>query len=173
VSPVQLERDGRQPASEPAMPLGVSVPVGSVVVVATVFACAGIPLRDSGLRYGLLAAVSCGFALAVGAWVPALLVAGIGFLLADGFLVGSFGELAWHGQADLWRAGTLVVAAAAGLGVAQIWRHWVVLRALWKLEFFANRPPHPARTGVFIHVPGPQRRARELVAVHERVHERE
>jgi hypothetical protein len=121
------------------MPLGVSVPAGLVGVVALLLVEAPLPAADAGARFGLLVAGVYLFAAAVGDPVAALLVSGGAWLFYDGFVVGAFGELSWHGPADLGRAAVLLLSAVAATGSGHLRRRRTVLRGLAELEAFVRR----------------------------------
>jgi K+-sensing histidine kinase KdpD len=48
--------------------------------------------------------------------------AGLAWLVVNGFLVDRFGELSWHGPADVYRAVMLAVAGLLGLLIASVRR---------------------------------------------------
>ena len=84
-------------------------------VVATAAALAAAPLPATGARLTLICAV-----LAAHAWlVPdiraALAGAGMAFLLLDGFLVNSHGELSWDGRASLAQVALLALTSLPAL----------------------------------------------------------
>jgi len=49
-------------------------------------------------------------------------VAGLAWLVVNGFLVDRFGELSWHGTADIYRALMLISAGILGLLIAAVRR---------------------------------------------------
>ena len=48
--------------------------------------------------------------------------AGLAWLVVNGFLVDRFGELSWHGPADIDRAVMLILAGVLGLLIAAVRR---------------------------------------------------
>ncbi len=104
----------------PVAPLGISVGLGTVAVLVTVFVGALVPVHLAGVTWALLAAVVAGFAAWAADVAAAVLVAALTFLVANGFLVNRQGELSWHGAADLHRGALLLTAAAVGLVVARV-----------------------------------------------------
>ena len=84
----------------------------------------------------------------------------LAFLVFDGFLVNSLGQLSWHGAADGWRLLTLAVAVAAGFiaGVAyravsrwlrwRRWTLWITAQARQADGLFDDE--QPARPRVFV-----------------------
>ena len=126
-------------------PLGVTVPVGVVLVVATLLIGAAAWPREEELRFGLLVAAVGSVAVAVGDLLPAALVAAAAWMFFDGFVVGDFGVLAWHGRADLVRVVVLLLAAAPA-GVGRLRRRRAARGGVRTLERFANqdRPPGTA-----------------------------
>jgi hypothetical protein len=104
----------------PVAPLGISVGLGTVAVLVTVFVGALVPAHLAGGTWALLAVVVAGFAAWAADVAAAVLVAALTFVVANGFLVNRHGELSWHGAADLHRGALLLAAAAVGLVVARV-----------------------------------------------------
>ena len=118
------------------VPSGFGIAAGSVVVVGSAFGAAVVPATAGAVRLGVVAA-----SLAVFAALPVTATAAAGsgvlaFLVFNGFLVNSLGQLSWHGAADGWRLLTIATAVAAGFiaGMAyravNRWLRWR-RRALW------------------------------------------
>jgi hypothetical protein len=122
----------------PQAPLGISVGIGAAAVVAAAFADAVVPYRLGSLRWLLLTLVVAGFALWAADTVATVIVAGLAFVLANGFLVNHRGELSWHGQADLWRLAVLAVAAGVGLALGHARSRQAARRRFVDLEAWAN-----------------------------------
>jgi hypothetical protein len=122
----------------PQAPLGISVGIGAAAVVAAAFADAVVPHRLVSLRWLLLTLVVAGFALWAADTVATVIIAGLAFVLANGFLVNHQGELSWHGQADLWRLAVLVVAAGLGLALGYARSRRAARRRFVDLEAWAN-----------------------------------
>jgi hypothetical protein len=106
---------------------GLLIGSGALLVTLVTMGASAIPSTSGGLRFGVVA-------FAVGAFAALTLdrmaVAGTGalaWLLVNGFLVDRFGELSWHGRADVYRALMLVAVASVGL----IGGHAVRLRSVW------------------------------------------
>jgi hypothetical protein len=117
----------RPVATSPARPTSLLIGTGALTVMLATLGVASIP-ASSALRFGVVAVAVGGFAAlaldgAAVAWTGAL-----AWLLVNGFLVDRFGELSWHGRADLYRALVLVAAAAVGLAAG----HVVRLCWLWR-----------------------------------------
>jgi hypothetical protein len=81
-----------------------------------------VPSADPGWRFGVMAATVALFALVAADPVAATSTAVLAWLVTNGFLIDRFGELSWHGPADIDRAAMLTVAAALGLLVAAVRR---------------------------------------------------
>jgi hypothetical protein len=97
------------------MPVGVNIAYGAVVVVFAALGAAAIPSGDTGWRLIVVAAAVGLFAALTVDWRAAVFIAGLAWLVVDGFLVDQYGQLSWHGPADLVRL--VVLVATAGLGV--------------------------------------------------------
>ena len=104
---------------DPDVPVGINLAWGAVAVVVAGFVAATVPARHSDARL-LVVAVTVGlFALLTGDARAAGAVVALGWLVDNGFLVDRFGQLAWHGNADLLRLAVLVTVAGLGLLVAR------------------------------------------------------
>lgn len=103
-------------------PMGISIAIGVVGVIAGGLIAGALPAADPGWRFGVIAIAVAAFAAisldqrALGA------VALIAFGVQNGFLEDQFGQLSWHGSEDLWRALLLVVAGACGLALGEAYR---------------------------------------------------
>ena len=105
---------------DPQTPVGINVGVGAVAVVSAAVVAAMVPVVDAGWRFGVVAAavgLFAAFTLDQRALGP---VAGIAWLVVNGFLVNRLGELSWHGSADLLRLMLLVVVGTSGLVVGEV-----------------------------------------------------
>jgi hypothetical protein len=107
---------GRTPRVPP--PAGIRLAIGAAAVAVAAFAASAIPGSDGPQRTLLVAAAVGAFAAWSDDWMTALLVAALGFLVVDGFLVDSLGQLSWHGGADVLRLSALVGAAVIGTTLA-------------------------------------------------------
>ena len=94
---------------------GVDVALGAVVVVFAALAAAAIPSGDIGWRLVAVAAAVGLFAAWTDDGLAAAFIVGLAWLVVNGFLVDRYGQLSWHGWADLLRL--LVLVAAAGVGI--------------------------------------------------------
>lgn len=119
-------RSVESPAPERAIVFG---PAGYLAGYLATFAVA-VVLGAAHRRYGLpgvhvevtlLAAVVLAGAVCVGAGA-ALATAGFGWLFCDGFVLGRFGELHWHGAGDAERMLLFLGAAVAGIAVRLAFR---------------------------------------------------
>lgn len=101
------------------IPTGIAAGMGAVVVVAAGLIAATVPASLPAWRLVVMAvAVAVVAAVSLNARATAVLAL-IAFLIVNGFLEDEFGELSWHGLADLWRA--VALAAAGGFGLAAGW----------------------------------------------------
>lgn len=99
-------------------PVGISLAVGLLAVgVARVFAAAA-PRSEPVLRWSLVVAAVGGYAGAVVGFRSGVFLAVSGFLIFNGFVADSSGDLSWHGSTDAERLATVflvvLVAWAAG-----------------------------------------------------------
>lgn len=104
------------------LPREFAVALGAVGVVAAGFLAAIIPASDTGWRFGMIAVAVGLFAAITLDQLALAAVAILGFLVFNGFLTDQFGQLKWHGSADLWRLLLLIVAGAWGLAVGEAYR---------------------------------------------------
>jgi len=96
-------------------PFGINLAAGALALVAGDFLAGRVPATD-GLVRGAMVAISLGvFAVLTVDWraVAALVVPA--WMVLNGFLVNTLGDLSWHGRADLYRLAALVAAGALGL----------------------------------------------------------
>ncbi|WP_157546810.1 hypothetical protein [Hamadaea tsunoensis] len=101
-------------ADDHEVPGGILVGAGALVIIVAGFVASAIPQSAGNLRYGVLVAAVLGFAALCRRWSVAIAVAGIGFLVFDGFLVNQLGVLSWHGWADAGRIAALGAALIFG-----------------------------------------------------------
>jgi hypothetical protein len=101
-------------------PVGVNIGVGSVLMVGAGIIGATVP--SDGWRLTVIALALAGFAAATLDQLALAPVLVLGFGILNGFLVDRYGQLSWHGSADLWRLMVLVMAGAVGLGVGAGYR---------------------------------------------------
>lgn len=130
--------------SDPRLPLGLTLPLGFVATFV-----AAVPL---GLSRGWLLAVGglAGMAAVVAAvsWTAragaAACIAGMGWLMLDGFVVHRYGDLAWNGGRDPRRLTVLLAAAlAASIGRALL----LAVRSRHPAESLLPRPRTPGDDG--------------------------
>jgi hypothetical protein len=93
---------------------GVLVGAGAAVVVVATVVAAAIPPAHSAARFAVVAVAVGAFAALTRNRLAVVFTTALAWLLVNGFLVDRFGELSWHGRADLVRALMLVGAAALG-----------------------------------------------------------
>lgn len=105
-----------------ATPLGIAVGSGAVVMIVSGLIAAAIPVAYPGWRFAVMAVAVGAFAAVFVDHVALAVVAVIAFLISNGFLEDRFGQLAWHGSADLWRLLLLVMVGAGGLAVGEGYR---------------------------------------------------
>jgi hypothetical protein len=109
--------------TEDSRPIGILIGGGALVAVLATTVAAAAPATGE-WRLGIIAIAIGLFAafarrpLAVSSTVV------LAWLLVNGFLVDRFGELSWHGRADLYRAAALILAGAGGqvVGVLRLVR---------------------------------------------------
>lgn len=93
------------------------VAIGFVASLAGVTVLSNVPLHEPA-PVAVLAVLAFGSAF-LGGYDAAVVVGGLCWLFADGFLVNRFGQLSWHGSADALRLavflGAAVLGATAGL----------------------------------------------------------
>ena len=113
-------------------PTGISVGVGSIVVVVAAMLAALIPRAHTDWRFAVVAVAVGLLATFTRDWLATAAVAVLAWLVVDGFLVDRMGELSWHGSADRSRFVLLILAGGAGLmlgeGAAAL-REW---RMRWR-----------------------------------------
>ncbi|MBV9922325.1 MAG: hypothetical protein JOY78_15955 [Pseudonocardia sp.] len=117
------------------VPTGFGIAGGSVVVVFAALLAGALPSSASVARLNLFSVVVAGFAACP---LTAFAVTGtsaLAFLVFDGFLVNSFGQLSWHGAVDGWRLLTLAVAVAVGFATGVVYRA-AERRRRWRRELF-------------------------------------
>jgi hypothetical protein len=99
----------------PGVSAGIDSALGAAVVVFAALGAAGLPSVDSGWRLVVVAVALGLFSALTADALAAAFVGVLAWLIVNGFLVDRYGQLSWHGWADLVRL--LVLAAAAGVGV--------------------------------------------------------
>jgi hypothetical protein len=105
-----------------ATPTGIAVAIGAVAMIVAALVAAAIPASQPGWRFGVMA-VAVGLFAAISLDQRALaVIALIAYGIANGFLEDRFGQLSWHGSADIWRALLLVMVGAWGLAVGEGYR---------------------------------------------------
>jgi hypothetical protein len=113
-------------------PIGVSVALGASSVIVAALVAASIPSGFAALRFGVIAATVFGYAAVSRVPRAVGVVALIGLLISNGFLEDHFGQLVWHGSADIWRALLLVVFGALGSVAGEGYRFVIDLRRRYR-----------------------------------------
>jgi K+-sensing histidine kinase KdpD len=107
----------RQPVVDTRPPSEIACAAGFAVTAA---ACVVLSVANRYLGSDRLTTDVVVLALVVAAFawfvrpVAAVVVAVLGWLILNGFLVDQFGTLRWHGEVDAARLAVLIIAAAAG-----------------------------------------------------------
>jgi hypothetical protein len=122
----------RRPTGVDRTPVGINVGIGSGVMVVAGLVGASIP--SAAWRLTVIALAVAGFAATTLDEVALAPVAALGFAILNGFLIDRYGQLSWHGSADLGRLMLLVVAGGVGLGFGEAWRLLRNLRERWLAE---------------------------------------
>jgi hypothetical protein len=117
---------------KPATPIGVSVAIGASLVIVAAFVASAIPNGFAALRFGVIAAAVFGYAACSRMPRAIGIVALIGLLISNGFLEDRFGQLEWHGSADIWRVLLLVVSGALGLAAGTGYQFVADLRSRYR-----------------------------------------
>lgn len=112
-------------------PVGINLAAGTGMVIAAALLAAPIPFAHTGWRFAVVALAVGLFAALTLDQLALAAVALLGWLVVNGFLVDRFGELSWHGSADLYRMLLLVVAGAFGLAAGEAYRQLAALRTRW------------------------------------------
>jgi hypothetical protein len=99
-------------------PFGIDLATGAVVMVGAAFVA--VLFRDVDARLVVVAIVAGGYAAAVADTRASVAVAAIGYLLFNGFLVNSLGELTWDGMSSLWHLFVFVLAIGLGLALRRV-----------------------------------------------------
>ncbi|HVX46453.1 MAG TPA: hypothetical protein VHC49_21345 [Mycobacteriales bacterium] len=102
-------------------PTGIFVGIGSVVIVLGCLVAGLFPVHPDGARIAVLAVVIGAFSWVCGDVVAAVVTAGIGCLLRNGFLADRDGVLRWHGMSDLRCMGVFLGAALVASAAARWW----------------------------------------------------
>jgi hypothetical protein len=116
------------------VPTGVSIGAGCAAVVAAALPAALISPAHAGWRFAVVAAVVGAFALVARDGRAVTAVAGLAWLIVNGFLVDRLGELSWHGSSDLVRLVGLALIGAIGLAVGARSGGMRVSRARWRVS---------------------------------------
>lgn len=107
-------------AEHEGTPLGINVAIGSLALIgATLVATALFPPDAVTGRLVVTAVAVGGYAVVVEDNRATLIVAGLGYLLFDGFLVNRQGGLTWDGMMSIWHL--MVLSTAVGLGLGLRW----------------------------------------------------
>jgi hypothetical protein len=100
-------------------PVGLRLAAGVTAVVVAAVVASVVPGTFGVIRVALVIVAVAGFATAVDDWRAAASTAAIAFLVVNGFLVDRYGQLAWHGSADVLRVLALLGAAVLGTSVGR------------------------------------------------------
>jgi hypothetical protein len=114
--------------SDKRFPTGLTIGLGSLIVVGAAVVAGMLPASDGASRLALvMVAVAVVAALSRDLIaVPCVVV--LAWLIVNGFLVDRFGVLSWHGHSDVYRAVMLVAAAGFGQIAGLIWWRWRAMR---------------------------------------------
>lgn len=138
------------------IPTGFGLAAGSVVVTASALLAAALPASAGAVRLGVVAVPLAVFAASPVTAVAAAATGVLAFLVVDGFLVNSLGELSWHGGADGWRLLTLAAAVVAGFLTGVVyravlrrlrwrqWTRWITAEAGETEDLFTEQPASTA-----------------------------
>jgi hypothetical protein len=97
------------------VPVGVDIAGGAALIVFAALGAAAVPASDPWWRLAVMAAAVGAFTALTGDRLASAAVVILAWLVANGFLVDQYGQLEWHGPADLVRLLLLSGAAAGGL----------------------------------------------------------
>jgi hypothetical protein len=97
------------------LPVGIDIAGGAAVIVFAAIGAAAVPAADPWWRLAVMAVAVGGFAALSGDRLASFAVVLLAWLVVNGFLVDRYGQLSWHGSADLARL--LVLAGSAFLGL--------------------------------------------------------
>jgi len=81
---------------------------------------AAVPVADRPWRFAVMVIAVVVFGAFSGDRLAVACAAGLAWLVVNGFLVDRFGELSWHGPADIYRAVMLALAGLFGLLIAGV-----------------------------------------------------
>lgn len=109
-------------------PVGIAAGWGTALLIAVACGAAVLPAADHGWRFAIIAGAVAVFAALSGDVRAVPLVAGIAWLVYNGFLLNALGVLSWHGLDDLWRVLLVMAAGAAGLAAGAGYRRRVARR---------------------------------------------
>jgi hypothetical protein len=99
-------------------PFGIDLATGAVVMVGVAFVA--VLFHDVDARLAVVALAVGGHAALAATARASFAVAGIGYLIFDGFLVNRLGELTWEGMTSLWRLFVFALAVGLGLGLRRV-----------------------------------------------------
>jgi hypothetical protein len=112
-------------------PTGIAIAAGAAAMIVAALIAGAVSTSQPGWRFAIMA-IAVGLFAAISLDQRALVaITIIAFGIWNGFLEDRFGQLAWHGSADLWRVLLLIMAAAFGLAVGEACRYVQALRAGW------------------------------------------
>jgi MFS family permease len=104
----------------PSPELGIGIGFGAAAVVAAGLLAAAVPVADRPWRFAVMVIAVVVFGALCGDRLAVACAAGLAWLVVNGFLVDRFGELSWHGPADIYRAVMLTLAGLFGLLIAAV-----------------------------------------------------
>jgi hypothetical protein len=99
-------------------PFGIDLATGAVVMVGAAFAA--VVFRDIDARLAAVAVAAGGFAAVAAGARASFAVAGIGYLIFNGFLVNRLGDLTWDGKTSLWHLSAFAFAVGLGLALRRL-----------------------------------------------------
>jgi MFS family permease len=111
-----------RPAPAPSPELGIGIGLGAATVVVAGLLAAAVPVADQPWRFAVMVIAVVVFGALFGGRLAVACAAGLAWLVVNGFLVDRFGELSWHGTADIYRALMLISAGVLGLLIAAMRR---------------------------------------------------
>ena len=113
------------------MPTGFGIGAGSAIVTGSAMVAAAVPASAAAVRLGVVAVPLAVFAASPVTVAAAAATGVLAFLVVDGFLVNTLGQLSWHGAADGWRLLTLAAVVVGGFLAGAVYRA-VRRRLCWR-----------------------------------------
>jgi hypothetical protein len=124
---LQRSHPGRRPMRSPDghdgdAPVGICLAVGALGVVVACLLAAAVPASDPVARWCLVVATIGAYAVTVADLGSAVFLALTAFMIFNGFVTNSTGDLSWHGVADTARLATVFGAVVFGSATGRIYR---------------------------------------------------